>query len=150
MINQGLIAENKADQSKVLVFREEACGSCASCGACKTKPKMIWLDNSLGAKPGDMVVLEMDNKQFFRSAFLLFGLPLILFIAGILISHFVQLGQTGTSNDMVSFLGGLVGLFIYWLVARKLDSGDVKDKVKMVRIADVNEEAYDRYLEGGF
>lgn len=149
MEKRGLIVENKGGRSQVLVFREEACGSCENCKACDAKPQEEWVENSLGAREGDLVLLHMDNKAFFKSALFLYVLPLVLFLAGILTAWLVQQGQ-GEVNDLITFAGGLVGLLVFWLIARRHDKTHEAPAAEMAEVIGPDDAAFQRFLEGGF
>ncbi|MDY3052306.1 MAG: SoxR reducing system RseC family protein [Ndongobacter sp.] len=132
MLNKGIVIQRAGSRCEVLVYRTEACGSCSSCGACDAKPTQYWIDNPLDAQPGDEVTLEMENKRFFASIFLLYGLPLILFFVGMLFTYFVLLGGA-TDREPLALVGGLAGLALYYLAARVLDRRhETRDLVQMI------------------
>lgn len=121
--------ENKGDLSHILVYREEACGSCAASGACTGKKASTqWVKNTLKAEPGDTVSLNMPDHIFIGSVFLLYVLPLLLFMMGLLLIYFT------TKDEVLSFLGGMVGLAVFYVIARRFDASASKDMVRMVRI----------------
>lgn len=130
MKNKGLVIENQGDKSKILVYRTEACGSCESCSACDAKPTEYWVKNTLEAKPGQMVTVEMDNARFFRNLLKLYTMPLLMFLAGMGIFHLAFSGK-----ELLSIAGGLIGLLGYVLVGRVLDRNmDTERLVEMVGI----------------
>jgi len=116
MKNKGLVIENSGDRSKILVYRTEACGSCESCGACDAKPTEYWVKNTLGAIPGQMVTVEMANAQFFGSLIKLYLMPLAMFLIGMAVFY-----SAFSGDELMSILGGLVGLSGYMIIGRALD-----------------------------
>ncbi len=133
MIKRAFVVENKENMSHVLVYRSEACGSCASCGACSVKPQDKWLKNSLNAKPGDVVELEISNRDYFLLIFRLYILPLLLFIGGIFLVHTFtkEMGQAGQA---LALLGGFGGLLVFFIISRLTDPGSSGEFIKMVDI----------------
>ncbi|WP_019134414.1 SoxR reducing system RseC family protein [Kallipyga massiliensis] len=129
MKNNGFVMENKEGLSHILVYREEACGSCSASGICKSKKASTqWVRNSLDAQPGDTVSLDMPDHIFIGSVFVLYVLPLLLFLAGLFSIYLA------TKDEVLSFIGGLVGLGVFYILARRIDQSASKDMVKMVRI----------------
>ena len=129
MKNNGFVMENKEGLSHILVYREEACGNCSASGICKSKKASTqWVRHSLDAQPGDTVSLGMPDHIFIGSVFILYVLPLLLFLLGLLVIYMT------TKNEIYSFLRGMVGLGIFYIIARRIDGSSSRDMVKMVRI----------------
>lgn len=133
MIKRAFVVENKGKMSHVLVYRSEACGSCASCGACNVKPQDKWLRNSLNAQPGDVVELEISDKDYYFSIFRLYVLPLLLFVGGIFTTHSFtkEMGQAGQA---LALLGGFVGLLVFFIISRLTDPGSSGELIRMADI----------------
>lgn len=130
MQKTAIVTAVQGDQSEILVMRSEACGSCSACSGCQTKPQIQKLTNTLQAEVGDTVIVEMPNHLFVRHIFLLYLMPLLFFVLGIIVVHFVQ---AQPANDLLSFGGGLLGLALYTIVIRFIDrrSGEA---LRMVRV----------------
>nr|WP_072514237.1 SoxR reducing system RseC family protein [Ndongobacter massiliensis] len=135
MITKGLVVNTEKDRCEVLVFREEACGSCASCGeGCSaSRPTKYWIANALDAELGDEVTLEVENRRFFFSIFHLYVLPLLLFLGGILGTAQLLVAMH-VQSELLAFLGGLVGLGIYSVIAR-LTNRKVAERMQVRMIA---------------
>lgn len=139
MKKRAFVVENNGNMSHVLVYRSEACGSCSKCGACSVKPHEQWMKNSLDAKPGDVVELEMQDKDYYFSIFKLYVMPLILFLAGVFIVYSLT-KQMGEKGQALAFLGGLIGLLIFFIFSRFFDKRSSKEVIKMVSIFSSSEE----------
>ena len=62
--------------------------ACAHCGACLTVGETemeVSLPNTLGAKEGDRVVVDLSPKRVVQASLLAYAVPLVLLIAGVLI-----------------------------------------------------------------
>ncbi len=90
------VIECNDGNAKVKVIRRTACDSCASCSqkeACHAelflsdtnKTYVITAKNDMGAKPGDMVEIESENKKQLALAFALFLFPVIFGIIAYII-----------------------------------------------------------------
>ena len=85
--------------AQVVCVRQSACsGDCHKCSGCgAVEQAMIFTArNPIGARPGDLVIVESATGPVLKAAAVLYLLPLVLFVAGYLIG-------------MQWNLGGLVG-----------------------------------------
>ncbi len=79
---EGTVKSVNGELCLVVTARETACGeNCASCGgSCRKNYQICEAINSVGALPGDRVIIEMDSKKVLMSAFFVYIFPLIVFI----------------------------------------------------------------------
>lgn len=105
--------------AEVTVQRKSACGhDCSHCSGCEltiTGDLTVKADNKLGSRPGDLVLVESENKQILGAAAVMYLVPFLLFFAAYGLCRHLQLGEK--VSVLVSFLGLLLGL----LPARWLD-----------------------------
>ena len=82
MREDGIVIEIMGDICRVSVKRKSACGeNCASCKAtCSAREHICEARDFAGAKVGDRVVLETDSKKLLKSAFLVYILPILVFL----------------------------------------------------------------------
>ena len=91
--------------AQVACLRQSACsGDCHKCSGCGTvEQTMIFTArNPIGARPGNLVVVESATAPLLKAAAVLYMLPLVLFIAGYLLG-------------MQWNVGGLVGCLAFVL-----------------------------------
>jgi sigma-E factor negative regulatory protein RseC len=103
----------------VTTQRRGACGHCAQHEACGTarvahlfeKPSApIQVANPLQARPGDQVVIGMDEGAFLRAVILLYGIPLCGLIGGALLGQWLAQHSTILAMEPASLISGLLGL----------------------------------------
>ncbi|MDI6749323.1 MAG: SoxR reducing system RseC family protein [Rhodocyclaceae bacterium] len=104
----------------------KACGGCAQAGSCSSgtqgnvldavggqggKPLLIRLPNTIGARPGDAVVIRAADGMVLRAVWLAYGVPLLLALGGALLATAL------TGSEPVALLGMLLGLGagVMWL-----------------------------------
>ena len=71
--------------AQVLHLRQSACsGDCHKCSGCGAAQEALLLtaQNPLGAKPGDLVVIQSETAPVLQGAAVLYMLPLVLFFLG--------------------------------------------------------------------
>ena len=79
----GTVINTKNRTASISIPREEKCSGCKHCLRDQTGTNMLtFAENSIGAHPGDMVVIESQNIDKVKDGFKLFILPLILFPFG--------------------------------------------------------------------
>ncbi len=91
--------------AQVLRIRESACsGDCHKCGGCGASEQQLLIKakNPIGAKAGDLVVIEAETSAVLKAALMLYILPVVLFIAGYLA------GESLWQNGIWLSLGGLL------------------------------------------
>lgn len=83
--------------AEVAVIRQGACAhNCSECGGCMTaaQPTVTALaENVVGAKEGELVVVETDNAQLMGIIAFVYLVPMILLVAGYLAAQALGLGQ---------------------------------------------------------
>lgn len=94
------------------VKRKSACGeNCATCKAtCSSREHTFTAKNLVGAKPGDIVVIEMGTGKVLSSAFLVYILPLAAFLLGF--GYFFETGK----SELLSTLSGLALGGAMWIL----------------------------------
>lgn len=103
-----------------------ACGACAQKEACGSagvgnmldgslgkgrKPLILRLPNTIGARPGDSVVIRAADGMVLKAAWRAYGMPLALGLLGALLA-----GMSG--NDRTALAGLLAGLAVGFLLMR--------------------------------
>lgn len=108
--------------AQVLHLRQSACsGDCHKCGGCGAAEQKLLLtvENPIGAKPGDEVVIASRTGPVLGAAVMLYVVPLVLFIGGYILGE-SQWGK-GPLTGLLGFLLALIlaGLFDRLILGRK-------------------------------
>lgn len=111
----GEVVDTIPDQKiKVKLTRHSSCDKCGACGM-GAKPEICFLmDNQIGAKEGDRVLLRMQSGNLYKAAFLVYTVPLIMLILGFVIGN--NLAQNFKFNVSVSENFGIFSGFIFMAV----------------------------------
>jgi sigma-E factor negative regulatory protein RseC len=96
MIEQGKVRDIKGKRLIIDVKRSPACNSCKACSSREDGVMQMEFENTIGARKGDIVNIELDDALILRAAALFYAVPL---------------------------LGLVCGLFLGWLVAKKTSLG---------------------------
>ena len=114
MKQEGVVKSVSGELCEVVIRRKTACGdNCASCGACRMKFQSVMAKNQPGAESGDYVTIETDSKKVLFSAFLVYILPISVFIISFLTAQkmsargsivlIVSLGLTAVASGFAIF-----------------------------------------------
>ncbi|MGL4790217.1 MAG: SoxR reducing system RseC family protein [Anaerotignaceae bacterium] len=120
MAEKGYVTGIKDDLAVIEMTRTEACAKCKACVAGLSEKKMIVeAENQCYAKTGDWVELELIDNGFFFAVMIMYGIPLIAFMTGLLLGYFVIMPNLFqfTNPDFPSFVIALVftGCAYLWI-----------------------------------
>ena len=118
----GLRAQsNRAVWSKILddthaeisVPRKSACGhDCEECAGCGVSGVSVYAKalNTVGAQPGQKVVVESDTKKMLKIVSFVYLIPVVLFLAGYLIT--LALTPSVAVQYTVAVAGAVLGVLL--------------------------------------
>ena len=111
MNQQGYIIEIVDDKTAKLKMQRHS--ACASCGKCQTlssesKEILVEVDNSIGAKPGDHVEVNMENMNVLKATALAYLVPLIFLLVGTIVSYFMLDMIISTQGIIVELISGII------------------------------------------
>lgn len=119
---EGEVIDVEGELARVTTLRETGCSGCQSQKSCGTatlaqlfSPRSgqpLEVENVLNAKAGDTVLLSMEESHLIKHSLMAYGVPLLgLFIGALVL-------QGIFSVEVVTILGGVLGLFFGWGVTR--------------------------------
>lgn len=121
MQKQGIVVDTESGYAKVAFVRSSGCGgNCKSCAGCEAKPHLVSLKNTVNAKVGDQVEVEMNAGKAMRFTLLLYIIPLIFFLAGTLISATI-IGSDVANFEIYSFFIGILTFLFSLVILRLID-----------------------------
>lgn len=105
-----------------------SCGQCSGkgCGSAKLSqafcrgPRQFRVDNPVGAKVGDQVVVSVADGAVLRGIGLVYLVPLLLLVAGAALGNAVA--ATDVQRDGYAAAGGAFGLIAGFFLSHWLDS----------------------------
>lgn len=136
------IVDNKTAHMKMQ--RHSACASCGKCATTSEKKDiLVEVDNSVGAKVGDRVVVNMESVNVLKAASIVYLLPLVGLLVGTIATYSI-LQYLGNINN-IEILSGIVGLvlmIVSFFVLNKNDSKfrDSREYIPIVNKIIVSQE----------
>ncbi len=128
MEEEGKVIKIEGDLAQVEVERKSACGTCRACTLGTGNTMITEAENSLGAKIGQRVRVEISSREILRGAFLIYILPLLSLILGMVFGITItnRLGLK-ESSQAVGLVLGLVFLVLSFVLIWRHNKR-VKDK----------------------
>jgi sigma-E factor negative regulatory protein RseC len=108
--------------------RQSTCGSCAVKSGCGTsvlasvvgqKISQLRVTNTLGARPGDEVMLGLEEDALVTGSLLVYMLPLVLLLLGAMAGEGLAM-YLGLDAELTPIVGGAGGFIVAVLLARRL------------------------------
>lgn len=106
MTERGSVVANKNNIAQVRIGRNSACASCGKCGMTeKQKHVDFYVENTLNAKVGDIVEVEIPETNSARLALVAYILPLVPALALMFVAFALNWKEWVA---LLMFVGGLV------------------------------------------
>ncbi|MFQ5866884.1 MAG: SoxR reducing system RseC family protein [bacterium] len=127
MEEKGKVVKVENGVAQVEMERTSACARCGICLQSSGDKPILYVKDSLGAHPGDEVLLSVESKEVLKAAFLIYLFPLVGLVAGYFFGRTVfGTERTGILFAGVGFLGALFFLYQYDKRLKAQQSGQGK------------------------
>ena len=127
----GLVTSVSDGTAQIRFLRGSACAHCGACLTVGDSEMEISLPNTLNAKEGDRVAVDLSPKRVVQASLLAYAVPLVLLIAGVLIGSKIA--------DWAGLALGVAACGISYLILRVVEKKSAKSKSfqpRMTRILD--------------
>ena len=127
----GLVTAVKDGNVQIHFLRGSACAHCGACLTVGESEMEITLPNTLNAKEGDRVAVDLSPKRVVQASLLAYAMPLGLLIGGVLIGSRIA--------DWAGLAMGVGACGIGYLVLRIVDRKSAKKhsfQPRLMRILD--------------
>jgi sigma-E factor negative regulatory protein RseC len=115
----GTIVAKEGEQVRVCVKRHASCASCGACGMGNKEDLTLLVVNTVGARVGDQVLLEMPTAKLYQAALLVYTLPLGMLLIGFWAGQTLGrwLGLTAHRGEIGGIVTGFAFLALtYWAI----------------------------------
>ncbi|WP_099950542.1 SoxR reducing system RseC family protein [Ezakiella peruensis] len=127
----GKVLSTSGNKAFVSLVRTSACGgNCKACGGgCETVAHTIEVMNSIDAKAGEMVEVVMDDSLGLKASAILYAIPFLGFVIGILLGYVLKL------SELKSFFLGVLGIAISYLCIYFIDAKNKHtNKISIIKL----------------
>lgn len=122
MKEHGLVIETDGTTARVVFSKNANCAKCNACSIGRGKDMIAEADNSIKARKGDHVIVEINERQDLKASLFAFGLPIAALVLGVLVfSSLAQHIGFGDSSDVIGGIAGIVFLLLAFVGAHRYD-----------------------------
>jgi len=130
MEETGKIIELIGTKAKIEITPSSLCGKCAQekvCNPFGQNKKLIELNNTVNGQINDLVKIEIRAKSQVLTILLVFGLPALLFVIGVII------GQKIGGDKLATIFAG-IGLIIAYVIVKIINNRIANKGNELARI----------------
>jgi sigma-E factor negative regulatory protein RseC len=111
----GVVIKVEGVTARVAVEKRGTCDGCTAKGTCETKGEKMEIEalNIARAQEGQTVRISIKPQTYLKGTMLVYGLPLVLFIAGAIAGK--NAGEEyfkDTNSDIIAAIGGFGALIL--------------------------------------
>ena len=130
---KGIVVEANGKRATVRFKKTDACGHCNACFRFGSNEADIEMDNTLGAKKGDEVYIDMHANTVLKASAIVYGIPIIGLILGV--------AAGSRFGEIYAAIGGVALSGLSFLILKKLEPKFAKmNEFKPRMTAFVNED----------
>ena len=140
MRSTGVIVETLEYNIAKLQMKQHS--ACAECGKCHTesesKDLLVEVDNSVGAKVGDFVEVDLEAANVLQAAAIAYLVPLVSLLAGVIATYQILniIGYNG-SIEIASTVVGFITMVISYIIIKINDKNFKKSKKYMPVVTNI-------------
>jgi sigma-E factor negative regulatory protein RseC len=128
MKQTGVVVGIEGDKAKIKMQRHTACGDCGACQVSESQLKVVLeAENTVGAKTGDFVEVDMEAVDFLSAVVVVYLFPLISLIIGIFAGYYGFL-LAGFPDKASQGFGAVVGILAAGLTYLAIRANEKKLK----------------------
>ena len=116
----GIVTAITDGTARIRFLRGSACAHCGACLTVGDSEMEISLPNTLGAKEGDRVAVDLSPKRVVQASLLAYAVPLLLLIGGVLLGS--------RYADWAGLALGVAACGISYLILRVVEKSSAKNK----------------------
>lgn len=133
---QARVISTDGDVAWVETQRQSTCGNCSANKGCGTAVISKWLGkkrsrvmvlNTLGAGPGDHVVIGIREDALIRGSWSVYAMPLLFMIVSAMLGEGLFASWLGMAGETASLIFGLAGLCVGFIWLRRFSSRISRD-----------------------
>jgi len=131
MEEKGRVVKVESGMAQVEMERTSACARCGICLQSSGDKPILYVKDSLGARPGDEVLISIESKQILKTAFIIYLFPLVGLIGG----YF--LGRAILGKEIAGIIFAGLGFFTTLFFLHQYDKRLRAQKSRGVKIIQI-------------
>lgn len=131
MEEEGRVIKIEGNLAQVEVERKSACRACGLCSLRGKNTMMAEVENSIGARVGERVRIEIPSSLILKGALLFYILPLVALILGLVLG--IKITNLQTGGLILGFSLFILSFILIWLYSKKTKARNIY-RSKIVQI----------------
>jgi sigma-E factor negative regulatory protein RseC len=117
LYEDGIVKESKNGLATIIISNSDQCEECSAKLYCKpgnSNERSLTATDPYGVHPGDKVRVSISGNKILSAAFLLYGIPLILLLAGLLIGYKIFQNNQELCSALLSI--SLILIYVFGMI----------------------------------
>ena len=132
MVNKGIITKINANTVTVKLYKSSSCSHCSCCSETNKMGSDFEFKVNQNVELGDLVTLEISERDVVKAAFIAYIFPPILMILGYIVAD--HLGFSEMQSIFGSFLGLGVGFIFLAIYDRFFAKKTIDEEIKIISV----------------
>lgn len=132
MINKGIVTKIKGNKISVRLYKSSACSHCSACSEEAKSGKIFDFPFDKEVEKGDLVTLEIAEKEVMKAAIIVYVIPPIFMILGYIVA--ASLNFSETMSALGSFVGLAVSFLILFLYDKFFAKKNIEEEIKIIAV----------------
>ena len=132
MINTGIVTKIDGNNVSVKLHKSSSCSHCSCCSEERKMGSDFEFKINQKVEIGDLVTLEIAEKDVVKAALIAYIMPPIFMIAGYTIA--ASLGFSETKSIIGSFIGVIVSFVILGIYDRVFAKKTIDEEIKIISV----------------
>lgn len=132
MENKGIVTKINGDRINLKLFKSSSCSHCSHCSEASKYGKDFEFKIDRKVEKGDLVTIEIDDKDVIKAASIAYVMPPFFMILGYIVSSF--LGFSEGQSIIGSFLGLVLAFILLFLYDKFFAKKNIDEEIRIVAI----------------
>ena len=132
MVNKGIVTKINGDTIAIKLYKSSSCSHCSCCSEANKMGSNFEFKINQKVELGDLVTLEISEKDVVKAAFIAYIFPPIFMILGYIVADYLEFSET--KSIIGSFLGLGVGFIFLAVYDRIFANKTIDEEIKIVSV----------------
>ena len=132
MVNKGIVTKINGDTIAIKLYKSSSCSHCSCCSEANKMGSNFEFKINQKVELGDLVTLEISEKDVVKAAFIAYIFPPLFMILGYIVADYLEFSET--KSIIGSFLGLGVGFIFLAVYDRIFAKKTIDEEIKIVSV----------------
>ena len=132
MVNKGIVTKINGDTIAIKLYKSSSCSHCSCCSESNKMGSDFEFKINQKVELGDLVTLEISEKDVVKAAFIAYIFPPLFMILGYIVADYLKFSET--KSIIGSFLGLGVGFIFLAVYDRIFAKKTIDEEIKIVSV----------------